>query len=292
MRAGPLSNSEVIDTLNRYYVPVVSSNFETGPGGPAPEAEKRERRRIYDDFYARHLGVGDVHVYILRPDLTSLRGLDIGSALADGALGKFLQDVRRELGTAAGAPAFPPRVWSFPPDAPADAMIFHLASRGEKKGSWREFPSENWIVLSNAEWRALLPPGAAALRDSWEIPKAVSDRLLTWFYPQTEEVSWNTRSRIDESELRMTVVALANGVARARIEGSLKMLHSFNPGRPHNDFVNAKLIGFMDFVPAESRIQRLRLITEKAVYIDEAFGAALRSVSRETLDAQKTGAPQ
>ena len=46
--------------------------------------------------------------------------------------------------------------------------------------------------------------------------------------------------------------------------------------------MNATLVGFMDFVPAEGRIQRLRLITEKAMYVDQDFSAALRSVSRET----------
>ena len=285
MRAGPLSNSDVIATLNRYYVPVVSSNYETDPSGPAPEAEKRERRRIYNDFYARKLGVGDVHVYILRSDGSSLRGLDIGSALDNGKLAKFLEDVRLELGVSAGAPAFPPRVWSSAPQAPADSMVFHLVSRGERKGSWREFPSENWIVLPAAEWRALLPAGPVAPNTSWQVPRAVSDKLLTWFYPQTEDVSQQTRSRVDEGDLRMTVTTLENGVARARIDCTLKLLHSFAPGHPHDDFVNARLAGFMDFVPGERRIQRLRLVTEKAVYIDEAFGAALRSVSHETLDA-------
>jgi len=285
LRAGPLSNNEVINLLNRYYVPVASSNFATDPNGPAPDAEKKEHRRIYLDFYNRKLGVGDVHVYILRPDLTSLGGLDIGSALQQGKLAKYLEDVRTQLGTPAGDPAFPPHAWSTAPDAPADSMVFHLVARRSRYGTWHEFPSENWIVLGNADWRALLPPETPSAGGSWQVPQAVTDKLLTWFLPQAEEVSWDSRSRIDEANLRMTVTRLENGLARARITGSVRLLHSMYPHRAHDDFSTAQLNGFMDFAVAEGRIQRLRIVAEKAVYMDEPFEAALASVSRETLDA-------
>jgi hypothetical protein len=84
----------------------------------------------------------------------------------------------------------------------------------------------------------------------------------------------------------MTVVTLDRGMARARIEASLRMVHSFYLGQDSGELIEAKLLGFMDFSPAERRIQRLRLVTEKATYNDEWFDAALRSVSRETLAAQ------
>ena len=288
MRAGPLSNSRVIELLNQYFVPVASSNYDTSGAGPAPPAEKAERQRIYNDFHEKGLGIGDVHVYILRPDRSSLRGLGVGEAAAEGVLARFLEDVQKELETPAGPPAFPPRTWSAAPSAPAGSMVFHLVSRGERQGSWREFPSENWIVLSRAEWTALLPPEPTVhTGTSWQVPRAVSDKLLIWFYPQTEEISPLARGRIDQGDLRMTVTTFQNGVARARMEGSLKLLHSASPGKPSEDFVNATLTGFVDFVPAESRIQRLRLITAKAVYGTENFHTALRSVSSETLEAQR-----
>jgi hypothetical protein len=287
LRAGPLSNSQVIATLNRYFVPVASSNYVAGSEGNGPLPERRERQRIYLDFIGKKLGVGEVHVYILRPDLSSLRGLDIGGALTPGKLGTFLEGVQQELQTPPGAPAFPPHVWSSAPDAPPDSLVFHLVARGEGANSWGHFPSENWIVLSHSEWKALLPPSPeVALHTSWQIPPEVSGKLLTWFYPQVEDISQVSRSRIDSSDLRMTVTEVHDGVARARIEGSLKLLHSFYPFKPHDDFVNAQLTGFMDFVPGEGRIQRLRMVTEKSTYVGLPFDAALRSVSRETLEAQ------
>jgi hypothetical protein len=46
--------------LNQYFVPVTSRNEETEATGTAPPAEKKERSRIYNEFYAKKLGLGDV----------------------------------------------------------------------------------------------------------------------------------------------------------------------------------------------------------------------------------------
>ena len=288
MRAGPLSTPEVIDTLNRYFVPVASSNYDTADAGSAPRAEKLERQRIYGDFIRQKLGAGDVHVYIVRPDGTSLRGLDIGNALVAGKLAAFLEDVRKELNTPGGPPAFAPHPGSVAPAAPPDSLVFHLVARAEAGGSWHEFPSENWIVLSRAEWTGLLPPEPVVERNSsWKATHDAAAKLLAGFYPQTEEIAPGPRSRVDQAELRMTVTTLQDGVARARIEGSVKLMHSFYPKKPHDDFATAQVMGFMDFLPREGRIQRLRLVTSKAEYVNQPFAVTLRSVSQETLEAQK-----
>lgn len=271
----------MIEELNRYFVPVTSSN-----DGPAPPAEKAERQRIYEDFIARKLGSGTVHVYILRPDSSSLRGLDIVSVLTPGKLVAFLDDVRRELRTLAGPPAFVPHMASIPPPVSADSMVFHLVARGSPHNSWDYgIPSENWVVLNHTELSALLPPEPIVRRgSSWTVESRVADILLMWFYPQVEDPSQLNRSTIVYSHLHMTVTTIQNGAARARIEGRLKLSHPFYPNRL-DDFVSAQLIGFMDFVPREGRIQRLRLITKEATYKDYPLDVALRSVSHETLDA-------
>jgi len=276
----------MIEELNRYFVPVTSSNNDTGDGGAAPHAEKAEQQRIYSDFLARNLGTSTVHVYVLRPDGSSLRGLDIGAVLTPGKLLAFLDDVRRELNTPAGPPAFPPHPASIPPRVSADSMAFHLVARGSPQNSWDYgIPSENWVVLNRTELSGLLPPEPIVTRgSSWTVESRVADILLMWFYPQVEDPSQLNRSTIVYSHLHMIVTIIQNGVARARIEGRVKLSHSFYPDRL-DDFVNAQLIGFMDFVPKEGRIQRLRLITKEATYKDYPFDVALRSVSHETLDA-------
>ncbi|HWB82782.1 MAG TPA: hypothetical protein VG675_01495 [Bryobacteraceae bacterium] len=275
----------VINALNRYFVPVYVSHQDPGPAGPVTAAQAAEVHRIYVDFIRKKLGSGTVHVYILKPDGSSFRGMDIGPAVQPGKLEAFLTGIAQELGTTAGPPVVKPHPQSVPgPHGPND-LVFHLVARGGSHNSWGHFPSENWIVLSRQEWMSLLPRGAVAVGASWEVDPAVAHKLLTRFYPQTEEVNNKDRNRIDLASLRMTVVKSANGVTRARIEGNLRMKHSFYPGKDQENDVQATLTGFMDFEPATHRIQRLRLVTQKATYMNDEFSAALTSVSSETLSA-------
>jgi hypothetical protein len=69
-------------------------------------------------------------------------------------------------------------------------------------------------------------------------------------------------------------------VVRARIDGSLKMKHSFYPGRDDQNFVSASIVGYIDFDNGKQRIRTLRLVTNKATYGGESrhFGVAVRSV--------------
>jgi hypothetical protein len=49
IRAGPLSDDKVIDLLNHYFVPIVTSNDDYNETGAAPPEEKAERLRIAID---------------------------------------------------------------------------------------------------------------------------------------------------------------------------------------------------------------------------------------------------
>ena len=64
-------------------------------------------------------------------------------------------------------------------------------------------------------------------------------------------------------------------------------MHSFYPGGKSEDIAVSILSGYMDFNVAEHRIQRLRLVTDKASYGASPFLTSLVSMSRETLDALK-----
>lgn len=228
-----------------------------------------------------------MRVYILGPDGTAIGTPEIiGKPQVQDVLRVFLEQIVSQLHIQPGPPVATPHPQSLPPQADPSSTVFHLVARGSNTATWREFPAENWIVLDQSESNALLPPGAANLNSSWEVPPEVANKLLSWFYPQTEDTSRTNRSKIIREALRMTVVTLDRGMARARIEASVRLVHSFYPGRDTGETVEAKLLGFMDFSPGERRIQRLRLVTEKATYNDEVFDAALRSVSRETLEAQ------
>jgi hypothetical protein len=244
--------------------------------------------RIWVDFQRKKMETGTVRIYILDPDGAAIGTPEVigrPQPYAGDTLRVFLGQIVSQFHIEPGPALTQVHPQSLPRADPL-STVFHLVARGSNTGSWREFPAENWIVLDHTESNTLLPPGEAKLNTSWVAPPEVANKLLSWFYPQTEDTSRTNRSRIIREMLRMTVVTLEGGMARARIEGSLRMVHSFYPGRDSGEVVEAKLLGFMDFSPAERRIQRLRLVTENATYKDEWFDAALRSVSRETLEAQ------
>jgi hypothetical protein len=167
-------------------------------------------------------------------------------------------------------------------------MFFHVVARGSASGgTWRSFPSEEWIVLNRNELNSLLPHGDPNLKSTWDAPPAVAAKLMGSIYPPTEDPEPMIRSRIESATFHFTMVTLDRGMGRARIDASVRMEHIF-PGKPPGggEPIDAKFLGFVDFSLAEHRIQRLRLVTESARVNNESFDGALRSVSRETLEAQ------
>src|SRR5947209_1315667 len=193
MRAGPLANRQVIELLNRYFVPVYTSN-DFIPGDPdSAKREEAERGRVYRSFLDAGLSAGSVHVYVLSPQAEPLGGIHVAHAgEKDKATGKdrtqlLLEKTIHDLKPAKGGPLVPPRPQSRPPQSPADALVLHLTARKlAEKGSWNEFPSEDWVVLQAALWKKLLPSGSVQVGDSWTIESQASTPILTRFFPQTE----------------------------------------------------------------------------------------------------------
>jgi len=280
MRAGPLSDSKVIDLLNRYFVPVTMPNEAADPSG--------ERGRIRGEFAEKKLGLGDVHVYVIGPDRAAIAGMDIGSALDTGKQTAFLTGVVDRLHVAPGPPVFAPHPQAAAPEVEPGAPAIHLFSRKLiPERTWNEFPSENWIVLSRQEWEQVLPPAGTALHATWQIPQPVAVKLAQWVYPQTEETHQENRSRVNLADFRMTLVEVQGPLGRARIDGKVQLTHSFYPGRPSNDTAASELVGFADFDLTARQVRRFRMVTRKAQYQDTPFGCALVSVSRETIDSQR-----
>jgi hypothetical protein len=273
-------------------VPVTSKNEEAAEqNGSAPPEEKKERQRIYVEFYTKKLGIGDVHVYIVAPDRSAVASLSVAEAQEPGRMIPFLEGVIGKLHLAAGAPAVTPHPTSRPPVASGDSLVIHLVSRALAGGSWHEFPAENWIVLPRAEWSQLLPAGPAPLKSSWTVPQAVAARLAEWVYPQNEEKTGTNRSRVDMAAFSMTAVTVQGSLVRARIQGKIRLMHSFYPGGASQDFAVSELNGYMDFDIARRLIQRLRIVTTKADYVGTPFATSLVSMSRETLDALASAPP-
>ena len=183
----------------------------------------------------------------------------------------------KTFGPKEGKPVVAPAPQSAPPRAPADAMVLHLVSRADQRGSWGEFPGENWIVLTKAEWSKLLPAGAVKPGQAWALDRDVSARVLTYFYPQTENNAAPT-SRIEKLALRAKVLSVEKGTVRARVDGTLRMNHVFYPNRKNPEPVDATVVGVLTFTPGKGP-PSLQLVTAKAAHGKRAFKVAVRTLA-------------
>jgi hypothetical protein len=289
IRSGGLSNDNVIELLNRAFVPVYIS-------GPIPAVDRAEVERIRAEAAALKLPRGG-QAWALSPEGRVVNGLDACHApphLLLNFLGEVLETLALEQ--PAAPPVTPPARQSGPPTANRDALVLHLTARYlERKGEelvpmraplgkdanyfMRGCPAEDWIVLERSEWTRLLPSGTVRIGQSWELDGEVAARLFRHMYPPTEDNDV-AANRIDEGKLTATVVALDGGAARARLEGTLRMKHRFDPQKEDDRFVNAPLLGFVDFVPGRPGVRALRLTSSEATYGKNPFGIALRSVAR------------
>src|SRR6266542_2937017 len=223
MRAGPLSNNRVISLLNRFFVPVYAANEDYREGGAQPAEEKAEYNRIFKEAHAAKLSVGTVHVYVLSPAGHPVDSLHVATAAKTDRLIDLLERTVEKLHVREGKAVVLPATQSAPPKCASDSLVLHLTSRSlDGKGAWSDFPVEDWIVLGRDDWENLMPRSQVQVGDSWEVDNKISARLLNHFYPPTEnnDVSKN---RIERQSLKAAVVSLHDGVARARIEGELKM---------------------------------------------------------------------
>lgn len=296
MRAGPLSNPQVIDLLNRRFVPVYVSNEDYRDDGPAPAAERAERDRINREALAAGLSAGSVHAFVLAPDGRVVDSLHVAQAARVEETRAMLDRAVEKFQPRPGDPLVKPTAQSHPPRVDPGGLVLHLTARylqpdgdspldlaglglGESRNaSWSAFAAENWMAYSPAEVNTLLPSGEVGVGTAWDVEPALAARVLVFCYPSTE-CNDPARNRIDEQQLGAEVVSVKDGLARARLSGRLRMRHHFYPGREDDNSVDATFVGYLDFDPAGRRIQTLRVVTDRATYGRHVFGVAIQSVS-------------
>jgi hypothetical protein len=275
MRAGPLSNPHIIRVLNQSFIPVYIVNDEYRDNGSAPAEERKELERVRQEGYAKKLSDGTVHAYVLTPDGHTHDSLHVAAATNATTTLAMLQRAIAEFKPSPGQPIVPPAPQSTPPPSTADAITLHLVSRGDDRGSWGDVPAENWIVLAHAEWLAILPTGNVVPGQTWEFDRQVSARILTYFYPQTE----NNDARIDriqQHSLTAKVLAIKDGVVTARVDGYVRMQHVFYPGRKDAQPLGADVVGVLTFAPGKP--PSLQLASTQAVHGQRPFKVAVRTM--------------
>jgi hypothetical protein len=280
MRAGPLSNDKVIETLNRFYVAAYVSQDDYKRNGPASAEERETFNEIALFTRKEKMSCGSVCGYVLAPDGTVLDSGVVSLIIKGDALLNMLQTNAAKLGTKPGKPVVEPHPQFPRPETKRGELALHVVSRAEGtapgKGGWRAFPGENWVVLTKSDAARLIPSGKINVGTKWELDKAVTDRLLIYFYPQSEDVGDRPDCTIESQSLMAKVESMKNGIALARIEGTLRMQHNFYPGRS-GDMVDATIVGYMEFELAKKEIRSLKLVTEKANWGKTKFDVAVRS---------------
>lgn len=275
MRTGPFSNLQVIDRLNRSFVPVYAVNEDYRDGGTAPAAERAEYQRIYREALGKKFSAGTVHVYVLNPQGEVVGTRHVADAAKTKELAAFLDGVTEQLGTKPGQPLAEPKAQSRPPAHPAGSLVLHLAARGLGGGGSWDGTAENWVVYTPDEAKKLLPAGTVNAGATWDVDPKLAARLLVHVYPVTENND-PAKNDVREQALRGKVIDVADGVAVARLDGRLVMRHDFYH-KPDGKVVETGLLGYVEFEPATGAVRSLRLVTDGATYGGGKFGVAVRS---------------
>ena len=282
MRAGPLSNDKVIDTLNHYFVPVFISNEDYEKNGPASPAERKERDRIFAECTKNGTSVGSVHVYLLAPDGHAIDSAHVASVTSTPKLQALLDRCIQKLGTHCGEALVKPKALSVAPAAPDGGLVLHLVSRGQdtgpQGGSWREFPAENWVVLPARDVAGFLPSADPSIGLAFEVNSQSASRLIQYFYPQSEDPTDSPWTKIDHQSLKATVVKIDHGVATARLEGDVQLQRNFYPGKLSPEHMRATLLGFVTWDIPTRRIRSFQLVTDEARRDKEHYAVAVTTV--------------
>ncbi len=283
----------MISLINRYFVPVYVSNEDYRPNGAAPAEDKKERDRIYHEALKAKLSAGTVHVYILDSDGHCIDSQHVATASKVEELTTMLERTIERLKPAAGEPAVPPAPQSTAPKAEPGSLVLHLTARplsrqgndlvvpqktlGETRSAgWGAYPGEDWIVLTAQDVRRFFKPQANVLPALWDVDPDVATKLLTHFYPPTENNDVH-KNHFEEMSLLARTLDVKDGSVRVRLEVKMENKNPFFQ-KEDNLTVEASVVGYVDYNPTANQVRSLRLVTNSAVYNRLPFGVAVKSV--------------
>jgi len=278
MRTGPFAMDDVIKQLNSYYVPFYVANEDWGAAGKLPADEKAEIRRIVNEAHEAKLNVGSVSLYIAGPDGKILDGLRVPQAYTPVQnTGALLQKTIDQLKAKEGKPLVKPAPQSVPPRVEGDVLVLHVVAREDnQRESWQSYPAENWLTFSKAEWTTFLPAAGAK---SYAVDAAVAKKLLTFFYPGTEDTH---SDQVDRNVIETAAIqAKALSSSLIQLEATLKMTRPFYPGHPEHKPVptEASAVGFIDV--QGGKITGFKMVTSRATFGGKKFAVAVASPKGE-----------
>jgi RNA polymerase sigma-70 factor (ECF subfamily) len=270
-REGPLSSSDIIETINAQFIPVYCNSGDR---------DNPEFARICKDAVKAKLTVGTERIYLLQPD-----GKVVDSLHTCHVTVASLLESMKKIAHGTGATLVPPAPQSVP--LSGDARSLHLTSRYldkndqplayNSRASYHAFPAEEWMALSPDLEAALVPDANAAPGASWYVDMDVAARLLSHLYPLTGNFGPSDRNRIEEAGLSAKIIAGRRTTAWIRLDGRVRLSHSFFSDKDERP-VDASVTGYLEYDRRTKKIRAFRLVTEHALYGQEKFGVAIRDV--------------
>ncbi|WP_394794947.1 hypothetical protein [Armatimonas sp.] len=253
------NDSRVVAALNSLSVPVYLANDMLAG------EEKAALQAIHREGFAKKLSVGTVHCFLLAPDGALLDTIHVAQATPQRIMAMIEREATAQK-IHSGKPLVLPLAPPLPP-TPKNGLRLHVVARYlEKKpdgslglisgagGNWSALPGEDWPLFDAAAARALLAG-----------ERSVAERLLTHFYPPTEnnDLSKNVFEALEWK-------AEAQPAGTIRLSGSLTLKHSFY-SRDDDRRVSADFVGY-------AKGAQLTLVTTRASYNNQPFAVAVQSV--------------
>jgi hypothetical protein len=253
MRVSSLSQSEVIDLLSWYFVPVWLSVDDFGTHKSPADAALWEQIR-------KAMHCGNAGVVILAADGTPTDKLGIGPASDPEKLLQLLrkvvkeQQVRPRKPEAIRASAAPPRT----PKAKSEGgMVLHLWAFAERGRA------EDWLELTADDWSKLAPPKDARPGTSWEVPRPVADQIYRYFYPPSCNY-WVENTKIERASLVATVLSVSPKEIRIAFQGAVALKHDATPNGKMPARIDATVIGTAKYDSTARKFTALQLVTDQA----------------------------
>jgi hypothetical protein len=276
----------VVETLNRYYVPVYAVN-EDYENGVVPPDEQKERQRIWNEASEKKLPWGMVCSYFLNPkDGHLIETGPVAKYNTAEALLPLLEKVAQDLKTEAGKPVVPPSPQSTPLRREPGGLTLYLTARyvdGEgnleplgRRHTYHELPGESWVVLAKEEGEKLAPPAEAKAGTTWEVDPGLARKILIWFYPVIED---NANLSLEEHSWKARVLSADGGTIRVRFDGSATVKHLNFYNRAISTLARTTFAGYLEYDVRAKHVKALELATDQARYADNLiFGVAVRAV--------------
>ena len=248
----------------------------------------------------------DICMYVLTPDGHAVDALRLPEVGQTDKVQAFLEAMIKKLNVPEGRRLLATRENAAPPrNRPPDSVTLHavaryLNSEGKRcpcpsefdpigRDNWlngmgnriraaSQLPAEKYVTFSRPEWSTLLGPEDLELGTSWKLDRALTEKLVTHFYPPSENNDLSLAHEVQQQDLTAMVVSVQNGVARIRLDGTVKVKHQFTRILADNARADADLVGYVDVDLRSRRVKDLQMVSKKATYLNENFAVAVRYV--------------